>query len=319
MKAAIRRKFGPPSNIHIEQHEKPVLKDNEVLIKVYATTVNRTDCANLTAKPFIMRFVVGFFGPKKIILGTDFAGRVVETGKNVTAFKVNDEVFGFNDFGLSSQAEYISMPEDGNLLPIPEGINYKQAAASLEGAHYAYTFIHKVNILPGQNILINGATGAIGSALLQFVKQFDVQVAATCNTRNIDLVRSLGADKIHDYTREDFTKDSKKYDFIFDAAGKSTFGKCKPVLSEDGIYISSEPGPFAQNLVFAVTTKIAGSKKVIFPIPYNIKESMPYISKRLVEGIFNPVIDREYSLDDIADAYSYVMSGEKTGNVIVSI
>jgi NADPH:quinone reductase-like Zn-dependent oxidoreductase len=319
MKAAIRRSFGTAEKINIEEHEKPVIKDNEVLIKVYATTVNRTDCANLTAKPFIMRFVVGFFGPKKIILGTDFAGQVVQTGKNVTAFKVNDKVFGFNDFGLSSQAEYISMPEDGNLLLIPEGINFKQAAASLEGAHYAYTFIHKVNILPGQSILINGATGAIGSALLQFVKQYDIKVAATCNTRHIDLVRSLGADKIYDYSREDFTKDSKKYNFIFDAAGKSTFGKCKPVLTKGGIYISSEPGPFAQNLVFAVTTKITGSKKVIFPVPYSIKETMPYISKRLTEGIFNPVIDREYSLEHIAEAYTYVLAGQKTGNVVICI
>lgn len=319
MKAAIRRSYGLPEKINIEHIEQPVPKDHEVLIKVVATTVNRTDCANLTAKPFIMRFVVGFFKPKKIIPGTDFAGQVVAIGKEVTLFRVNDRVFGLNDLGSSSQAEYITMPQDGNLLPIPENIDYKQAAASLEGAHYAYAFIHKVTILPGQSILINGATGAIGSALLQFVKQFDVHVAATCDTKNIDLVRSLGADKTYDFTKEDFTKDGGKYDFIFDAAGKSTFGKCKPLLNKGGVYISSEPGPYAQNIFFALSTKITGNKKVIFPIPYNIKKTMPYICDLLKKRIFVPVIDREYSLADISKAYEYVMTGKKTGNVILIV
>ena len=187
MKAAIRRKYGLPNQIRIENIKKPIPKDNEVLIKVCATTVNRTDCANLTAKPFIMRFVLGLLRPRKIILGTDFAGKVMAIGENVKSFYINDKVFGFNDVGSESQAEYITKV-DSNLFPIPENINHKQAAASLEGAHYAYTFIHKVDIQPGQKILINGATGGIGSALLQFVKQYDVQITATCNTKNIKLI-----------------------------------------------------------------------------------------------------------------------------------
>jgi NADPH:quinone reductase-like Zn-dependent oxidoreductase len=211
------------------------------------------------------------------------------------------------------------MHEESNLLSIPENIDYKQAAASLEGAHYAYSFIHKVNILSGQRILINGATGAIGSALLQFVKQFDVQLTATCDTKNIELVKSLGADKIYDYTSEDFTKDQEKYDFVFDAVGKSTFGKCKPILKNGGVYISSELGPFAQNLFFALTTPVIGKKKVIFPIPFSIKKTMPYISNLLTKDKFKPVIDREYLLQDISKAYEYVLSGQKTGNVIINI
>ncbi len=319
MKAAIRRKYGSPDRIKIENIQKPIPKDNEILIRVFATTVNRTDCANLTAKPFIMRFVIGFFSPRKIILGTDFAGEVVAVGKNVKSFHLKDRVFGFNDLGADSQAEYKTISEEGNLLTMPQNIDFKQAAASLEGAHYAYTFIHKVNIIAGQRILIIGATGAIGSALLQFVKRYNVQVTATCNTKNIELIRSLGADKIYDYTKEDFTKDNEKYDFVFDAVGKSTFGKCKPLMKEKGVYISSELGPYSQNIFFAISTSLMGSKKVIFPIPYSVKETSPYIKSLLENKKFIPVIDREYPIADISKAYRYVNSGKKTGNVIINI
>lgn len=318
MKASIRRRYGSPDQIKVESIEKPVPKDHEVLIKVYATTVNRTDCANLTAKPFIMRFVLGLFKPRKIILGTDFAGKVEAIGKNVKSFGVDDKVFGFADIGLESQAEYLTIAEE-NLFPVPENIDYKQAAASLEGAHYAYTFIHKVNIKPGQKVLINGATGAIGTALLQFVKQFDVQIIATCNTKNIELIKTLGADHIFDYTKEDFTDDKKKYDFIFDAVGKSTFGKCKPLLNAKGVYISSELGPYNQNIFYALKTSISGNKKLIFPIPYKTQKTIPYIIELLKKEKFKPVIDREYALDDISKAYKYVMTGEKTGNVILNV
>jgi len=318
MKAAIRRKYGSPSCIRIENIEKPIPKENEVLIKVIATTVNRTDCANLTARPFIMRFILGIFKPGKIILGTDFAGEVVSLGESVKSLKIGERVFGFKDTGSRSQAEYIAL-EENNLFAIPENINYKQAAASLEGAHYAYTFIHKVKIKPEQKILVNGATGAIGSALLQFVRQYDVHITATCNTKNIELIQSLGADKIYDYLQEDFTAYQDKYDFIFDAVGKSTFGKCKPLLKDNGVYISSELGPNSENLLFALTTPITGGKRVIFPIPFNTKETIPYIMQLLKEENFKPVIDREYSMEEIGLAYEYVLRGEKTGNVLVNI
>jgi len=317
MKASIRRNYCSPSQIRIEQIEKPIPKDDEVLIRVYATTVNRTDCANLTAKPFIMRFVIGLFKPRKIILGTDFAGEVDAIGKNVKSYRIGDKVFGFSDSGSESQAEYITTVIE-NIFPIPENIHYKQAAASLEGAHYAYSFIHKVNIKSGQSILINGATGGIGSALLQFVRQYDVKISATCNTKNIELVKSLGADKIFDYTKEDFTDDTDKYDFVFDTVGKSTFGKCKSLLKEKGIYISSELGPYSQNIFYPLLTSIS-SKKVIFPIPYNKQKTIPYISNLLETGKFKPVIDREYLLEDISKAYEYVIKGEKTGNVLINL
>lgn len=317
MIASIRRQYTTPSHIKTEDIDQPISSDNEVLVKVHATTVNRTDCANLTAKPFIMRFVLGLLQPKKIILGTDFAGEVIEVGSNVKSLNIGDNVFGFSDAGAESQAEYLTATAE-DLFPIPEKISYKEAAASLEGAHYAYSFIHKVEILPGQNILINGATGGIGSALLQFVKQYDVTITATCNTKNTALIQSLGADKVYDYTQEDFTTDTAQYDFIFDAVGKSTFGKCKPLLKETGIYISSELGPYAQNVFYPLLSKWS-NKKVIFSIPYIKSTTIPHITDLLEKGIFKPVIDREYSLIDISKAHAYVISGNKTGNVIIDI
>lgn len=317
MKASIRRKYCSPSRISIEDIEKPIPNDNEVLIRVHATTVNRTDCANLTAKPFIMRFFLGLFKPRKTVLGTDFAGEIQSIGKNIKSFKINERVFGFIDSGSQSQSDYLTTTED-SLYHIPENVSYKEAAASLEGAHYAYTFIHKVSIQSGQNVLINGATGGIGSALLQFVRQYDVQITATCDTKNIQLIKSLGADKIYDYTKEEFTDDKDKYDFIFDAVGKSTFGKCKPLLKGKGVYISSELGPYSQNIFYSLWTSRL-PKKVIFPIPFSTKKTIPYISHLLEKGLFKPVIEREYTLDEITKAYEYVIKGEKTGNVIINV
>lgn len=317
MKAAIRRKYGSPDQIEIADMQRPVLQPAKVLVKVQACTVNRTDCANLTAQPFIMRFVLGFIRPRKIILGTDFAGEVIAIGKEVTKFAVGYRVFGFRDIGSESQAEYTLVAEK-DLFPIPENLDYSLAAASLEGAHYAYTFVHKVNIQRGQRILINGATGAIGSALLQFVRQYDVTITATCNTKNTQVVSLLGADFIIDYCSEDFTGRDEKFDFIFDAVGKSTFGRCKGLLNERGVYISSELGPHSENIFYAIRS-IFTKKKLIFPFPYPTLKTIPYIIAQIKKGIFKPLIDREYMLSDIAGAYEYVLTGEKTGNVVIRL
>ncbi|SRR6056297_112281 len=317
MKAAIRRNYCYPGQIRLEQLEKPKPNDNEVLVKVYATTVNRTDCANLTASPFIMRFVLGLLKPRKIILGTDFAGEIISIGKNINSVNIGDRVFGFNDTGSESQAEYLTTGEE-NIFTIPKRIDFKTAVASLEGAHYGYSILHKVNIKSGQSILINGATGGIGSALLQFVRQYDVKIAATCNTKNIQLLQSLGADEIIDYTKEDFTDSKEKYDFVFDTVGKSTLGKCKSILNKNGVYISSELGPYAQNIFYPIFNSIK-SQKVIFPIPLDKSKTIPYIINHLEKGQFKPVIDREYPLKDISAAYKYVIRGEKTGNVVITV
>ncbi len=318
MRAAIRRKYCLPNEIKIENLNKPIPKDNEVLVRIKATTVNRTDCANLTAKPFIMRFVLGFSKPKKVILGTDFSGIIEAVGTNVNNFKTGDRVFGFSDTGIETQAEYACISE-GDLFQIPNKVNFKTAVASLEGAHYAYTFIKKVKIKPGQAIFINGASGGIGSALLQFVKCYGVKVTVTSDSKNIERIADLGADKIYDYTKEDFTKDHEKYDYFFDAVGKSTFGKCKVLLKDRGVYISSELGPYAQNLFYSLVSLLPVKKKVVFPIPYSTKNSIPYIINRLKAKEFNPVVDKEYDLDEISKAYHYVIEGKKTGNVIINV
>ena len=318
MKAATRRKYGPPSIIQIEDTAKPIPTGNELLVRVTATTVNRTDCANLTAKPFVMRFVQGMLRPKRPTMGTDFAGVVEAVGEGVRNFSIGDAVFGFNDLGLQSQATYCIVPE-AMAYQKPDNIDFNQAAASVEGAHYAYTFIQKTNIKAGQKVLINGATGAIGSALLQFVRRYDVHISATADTDNIDIIRSLGADTVIDYTREDILDTNVTYDYVFDAVGKSTFGKCKSILTKKGIYISSEPGPYIQNVFYALLTNWFGSRTVIFPIPYPTKESIPFIIQSLEEGGFKPLIDRIYPLEKIAAAYAYVLTGKKTGNVLISM
>ncbi|MGB1040592.1 MAG: NAD(P)-dependent alcohol dehydrogenase [Flavobacteriales bacterium] len=318
MKAAYRDRYGRIDVLEIKEVDKPSPKNNEVLIKVFATTVNRTDCANLTAKPFIMRFVLGLFKPKKKIIGTDFVGEVIAKGNEATKFEIGDKVMGFFDTGIQSQAEFIAIKEN---IPfkIPHNIHYKRAIASIEGGHYAYTFIKKTNLQPGQSVFINGATGAIGSALIQFVNTFDVKITATCNTKNIELIKSLGANKIFDYTKEDFTKlETEKYDYIFDAVGKSTFGKCKHLLKKKGVYISSELGPYAQNIFYPLLTLLT-NKKVVFPVPYSTKESLPYIINKLKNEQLKPVIDTEYAFESISKAYAYVMTGNKTGNVVINI
>ncbi len=323
MKAIVYTQYGSPDVLQLKEVEKPVPRDDEVLIKVHATTVNRTDCATIRAKPFFMRIVTGLFKPKKQIPGTEFAGEIEVVGKDVSSLKVGDKVFGFDDQGSGSHAQYMTIKED-KVVIIPNNISYGQAAASSEGAHYAYNFINKVDLKKRQNILVNGATGAIGSAAVQLLKYFDVDVTAVCATRNIELVKSLGADKVIDYTKSDFTKDEQKYDFVFDTVGKSSFFKCKHLLKPGGVYISSDLGYMAQNIFLPLITPIIkpmiGNKKTLFPMPTNIRGSLILIKKLIEQDKFKAVIDRElFPLERIVEAYRYVEKGQKTGNVVISV
>ncbi len=319
MKAIVYTKYGPPDVLKLKEVDKPTPKENEVLIKIHATTVNRTDCAIRKAEPFISRIFTGLIRPKKTILGTEFAGKIEAVGKDVTSFKVGDKVFGFsgNDFG--AHAEYMVMPEEGSLTTMPVNMTYEEVAPSTEGAHYALSFIRKANIQSGQRVLINGATGAIGSAAVQLVKYFGADVTAVCNTKNVVLVKSLGADKVLDYTKEDFTKDDQMYDAVFDTVGKSSFSRCKPLLKPGGIYISSELGYMAQNPILALVTPIIGNKKVMFPIPKHSDENIVLFKKLIEAGKFKGVIDRCYPLEEIVEAYKYVETGQKTGNVVITV
>lgn len=302
--------------------DKPVPRDNEVLVKIHATTVNRTDTATLRGVPFLVRLFTGVFKPKEAILGSEFAGEIEAIGKNVTSFKVGDKVFGFNEDCFGSHAQYMTIAEDQALTTMPEGISFEQAAASTEGAHYAYNFINKVKLESGQRVLVNGATGAIGSAAVQLLKYFGVHVTAVCNTKNIELVKSLGADQVIDFTREDFTKGEKKYNFVFDTVGKSSFFKCRALLQSGGVYISSDLGYMAQNVYLPLITPLIksflGNKKTAFPLPVDCKGSVLLIKKLIEEGKFKSVIDREYSLGQIVEAYEYVETGQKTGSVVIT-
>ncbi|MBW2597733.1 MAG: NAD(P)-dependent alcohol dehydrogenase [Deltaproteobacteria bacterium] len=323
MKAIVYTKYGPPEVLQLKEVAKPIPKDNEVLVKVYATTVNRTDYATIRGIPFFARLFTGMFKPKKQIPGTEFAGKIEEIGKNVKSLEVGDKVFGFDDQGSGSHAQYMTISEEKALTTIPRNITYEQAAASTEGAHYAYNFIKKVNLKSGQKVLVNGATGAIGSAAVQILKYFDVNVTAVCNTENIELVESLGANKVIDYTKEDFTKGEEKYNYVFDTVGKSSFAKCRPLLQSGGIYISSDLGYMAQNVFLPFITPIIkpmlGNKKTIFPIPTDVRRSIFFIKKLIEEGKFKTVIDRSYPLEQIIEAYKYVEKGQKTGNVVITM
>ncbi|MFV8837022.1 NAD(P)-dependent alcohol dehydrogenase [Salinimicrobium soli] len=319
MKAVTRSQYGPPEVLSISSTELPKIKENDILVKVYATTVNRTDCVNLTGKPYIVRIFTGLTGPMRTIPGTDFAGEVIEVGKEVQGFQPGDQVFGFDDHGLSSMAEYLSIPENKAIQLFPEGISYSEAVASAEGVHYAINFLNKVNLQEGQTALVNGGTGAIGSALIQLLKYNRVQVVATGPTNHLSTLHSLGADRIIDYHKEDFTRDHEKFDYVFDSVGKSTFEKCKPILKPNGIYISSELGPNWENPLLSITTAFSGEKKVKFPFPSNIKASLKFISGLLGKGDFKPLIDRSYAMEQAKEAYEYVMSGQKIGNVILKI
>jgi len=265
------------------------------------------------------RFFTGLLKPRLLVTGTDFAGKIEAIGKNVKSFKAGDRVMGFGGMGIKSHAEYLTIAEGKVIITIPDNITYEQAAACVEGAIYALSsMIDKVNPKAGQRGLVNGASGAIGSAAVQLLKYFGVHVTAVCDAKNLAMVKSLGAERVIDYSREDFTKDDQKYNFVFDTVGKSTFSKCKPLLLPGGTYISSDPGPNWQNAFLPLTTAITGNKKVIFAIPFNIKRSLFLIKDLIEQGKFKPVIDRKYPLDKIAEAYEYVATGQKTGNVLIT-
>lgn len=326
MKAAVHTRYGPPDVVRISAVTKPTAKDNQVLVKVHATTVNRTDCGFRAGKPFIVRFFTGLIRPKVTVLGNEFAGEVEAVGSGVTSFEVGDGVFGYSGLQHGSRfgahAEYLAMPEDGSLATIPASVTYEQAAPSTEGAHYALTMIRTAKIQRGHDVLVYGATGAIGSAAVQLLKSFGAHVTAVCGTDYVELVRGLGADRVIDYTAEDFTKDEQRYDVVLDAVGKSSFFRCRRLLKPGGIYLSSDAGPLNQNLVLVLITPLVGvfgGKKVLFRVPRDDLEMVRYFKELIESGAFKPLIDRRYPLDQIVEAYRYVETGQKIGNVVISV
>jgi len=243
----------------------------------------------------------------------------VALGSGVTRFALGDRVFGYNEGRFGAHAEYLVMPQDGPLATIPAGVDYQQAAPGIEGSHYALSVIRAATVRPGQDALVNGATGGIGSAAVQLIKALGATVTGVCDAEHLEVVRGLGADHVIDYTTADFTKDGRTYDVVIDAVGKSSFGACKSILRDRGSYLSSELGPFWQNPVLALVTPLLRGRKVLFPIPRQNQEIVEYLKGLMQAGTFRPLIDRHYRLDEIVEAYRYVDSGQKIGNVVIDV
>ncbi|MFC1932927.1 NAD(P)-dependent alcohol dehydrogenase [Chloroflexota bacterium] len=321
MKAVVCTKYGPPDVLELKEVEKPVPKDNEVLIKIHATTVNATDPMSRAGKPFLARLVpLSLTKPKYPILGGELAGEIEAVGKGVTLYKEGDQVYGCPGITSGAHAEYKCLPEDGVLAIKPTNMTYEEATAIPGGALTALIFLRdKGSIQSGQKILINGASGSVGTAAVQVAKYFGAEVTGVCSTANLELVKSLGADNVIDYTKEDFTKSDQTYDIIFDTVGKSSFSRCKGALKQKGVYLETFPG--LAILLQMLWTSMTGSKKAIFTATsFNFSNKDLAFIKELIEaGKMKSVIDRTYPLEQMAEAHAYVEKGHKKGNVVITI
>ncbi|WP_026818272.1 NAD(P)-dependent alcohol dehydrogenase [Arthrobacter castelli] len=322
MRAAVNTMYGPPEVVRILDVPAPEPGADEVLVRVRATTVNRTDCAYRAARPWFMRASTGLRRPYRTILGTEYAGDVVAVGGRVTAFGPGDRVFGYLEGRFGAHAELLAVSETSSIARIPEGVDLDLAAASTEGAHYARSAIRRARVQPGERVLVNGATGGIGSAAVQLLVHLRARVTAVCASEHAELVRGLGADLVIDRFAEDFTARPERYDVVLDAVGKSTFGRCRRILLPGGRYVSTEPGPGWQNLPLAGLTallpgRLSGARRVVFPFPEDGRHVVEEIKGLLASGAFVPVVDRRYGLETIVEAYRYVETGGKVGNVVI--
>jgi NADPH:quinone reductase-like Zn-dependent oxidoreductase len=320
MQAVICPKYGPPDVLQVREVARPVPKENELLVKVHAATVGPADIAFLRADPFIVRFFSGFFKPKMPIPGTSFAGRVEEVGAGVRQFQRGDPVFGSTVMAQSSFADYLCVPADGAVAIVPPNISYVQAAGICDGGTTALTFLRdKAHVRSGQRVLINGASGAVGTWAVQLAKHYGAEVTGVCSGANAALVQALGADQVVDYTQEDFTRSGQSWDVIFDAVGKSSFSRCKRVLTAQGVYLMTVPT--AAIMVQAAWTARSSGKKAIFAATglTLTRERLDYLAKLLAEGKVRPVIDRSYSLAEVVEACRYVEKGHKKGDVVLAM
>lgn len=320
MRAAVYTAYGPPEVVQVTDVAVPAPGAGELLVRVDATTVNRTDCAYRASRPFFMRALTGLRRPRRTILGTEFAGEVVGTGGEVDRFAVGDRVFGYLEGRFGTHAEYAVVPQSGSVATVPPGVSMPEAAASTEGFHYARSAIRRSGVRPGDQVLVNGATGGIGSAAVQQLAAMGVTVTAVCSAEHEELVRGLGAEDVVDYTTEDFTDTGQKFHVVIDAVGKSTFGRCRRILRPDGVYVSSELGPGWQNLPLSLVGQLRrGHQRVVFPFPEDNQAVVEEIADHLADGRFRPVLDRRYPLEDISSAYRYVETGQKIGNVVITV
>jgi NADPH:quinone reductase-like Zn-dependent oxidoreductase len=324
MRAVVYDKYGPPDVLRLADVKRPVPAANEVLVKVRATTVNRLDTATREANrrsgltiSLMSRLVSGLQRPRQRILGTEFAGEIEAVGAAATEFAVGDRVFGTSGLRFGAHAEYISMPVSSRIASMPTGMSFEDAAPICDGALNALTCLKQADLHPGRTILIYGASGAIGTAGVQLAKAFGADVTAVCNTQNLELARSLGADRAIDYTQEDFTKNGQRYDVILDAVGKLSFGRCRGSLQPHGVFL---PTDGLGNLLWTLVTRRRRGKKVLFQIPPRQTKQDVFFLKELIEsGQYRPVVDRRYRLEDVIEATRYVETEQKVGNVVLTV
>jgi NADPH:quinone reductase-like Zn-dependent oxidoreductase len=324
MRAVVYDKYGPPDVLRLEEVAKPVPKEDEVLVRVHATTVTRADVhtreANRSsgrAMTLVSRLISGLRRPRQPILGREFAGEVEAVGAAVSEFAVGDRVFGLSGLTFGAHAEFMCMRESARIARMPAGMSFEDAAPICDGALNALMCLKQADLRKGRTILIYGASGAIGTAGVQLARYFGADITAVCSTKNLELVRSLGADAVIDYTQEDFTKNGQTYDVIFDAVGKLSFRRSRASLEPGGIYLPTD-GPV--NLMWALMPSRKGAKRVVFQIPPRQPKKDVLFLKELIEaGKFRPVIDRSYPLDDVIEATRYVETQQKTGNVVLTV
>ena len=319
MRAAVYTKYGGPDVVRVTDVEPPRPGPHDLLVRVHATTVNRTDCAFRAGAPTFARVFYGIRGPKATILGREFAGTVDEVGASVAGFAVGDRVFGYTEGPFGAHAELLVVAENASVARVPSGIAFEQAAAGTEGSHYALGMIRAAGVRAGDSVLVNGATGGIGSAAVQLLHAMGVLVTAVCFGEHVDLVRGLGADRVIDCTAQDFTRDTARYDVVIDAVGKSTFTAARRVLTPRGTYISSELGPGLQNPRRALVAPLSRGQRVLFPIPTHNQAMIEELAGLMASGAFRPLVDRTYPLAEIVEAHRYAGSGQKIGNVVVSV
>jgi len=318
MRAVVYDTYGPPEVLRLAEVARPVPKEDEVLVKIHATTVNRTDCGWRSAEPFFVRAFLGLRRPQRRILGSELAGEVVAVGPAVSAYAVGDQVFGVSGFG--AHAEFVCVREDRPLAHKPAGMPFEEAAAVCDGVMSALSCLSKADLRQGRSLLIYGASGSIGTAAVQLAKQaFDATVTAVCSTKHVALVRSLGADRIIDYTQEDFTTNGQTYDVIFDAVGKTSFRRCRRVLKPGGRYIETDLGFLWHVPLLVLLTRRIGDQRVMLGVTRYTKQTVLLLKGLIEAGKYRAVIDRRYPLEDVVEATRYVEMGHKTGNVVLTV